>query len=719
MESLLKDLNPAQQEAVSHTEGPLLILAGAGSGKTRVLTYRIAYLLAKGVPPAQILAVTFTNKAAQEMKERVVNLVGPVAERIWISTFHAACVRILRQDGTCLGLDKNFVIYDTQDQLIVVKEAMRELNLSEKNFNPRAILSSISKAKNELVGPEDYQNKAADFWTQAVAKIYPLYQKNLQKNSAVDFDDLIMYTVKLLAEFPEVLQEYQERFRYILIDEYQDTNHAQYNLVKLLAAKYRNLCVVGDDDQSIYSFRCADIRNILEFEKDYPEVMIVKLEQNYRSTQKILQAANEVIRNNSYRKAKTLWTENEPGDPATLYQAADEREEARWVTQEIEDLRKAGYSYGDIGLLYRINAQSRTFEEALIQKGIPYKVVGGLRFYDRKEIRDILAYLRLIYNLQDRVSLRRIINTPKRGIGQATVERLIGFLDDTGLPLLEGLSQIGQAGILPSRAVNLLNKFYYFLLEMVQLRETSGVSHLTKEILEKSGYLQELQAEDTVEAKSRLENLDEFLALTTEFEKESDDKSLGGFLETVALVAEADQYDQEQEGVTLMTIHSAKGLEFPVVFLVGMEEGIFPHSRSLMESAELEEERRLCYVGMTRAKKRLYLTYAAMRNLYGGTQYSIPSRFLGEISPELLDRPGARRFAAGSERKTSAQSIQPKPKERTALELQAGDKVAHEKWGIGTVISVNGQGDEAQVTVAFPGLGIKKLILSYAPLEKV
>ena len=719
MESLLRDLNPAQQEAVSRTEGPLLILAGAGSGKTRVLTHRIAFLLAKGVPPANILAVTFTNKAAQEMKERVINLVGPVAAKIWISTFHAACVRILREDGSYLGLDKNFVIYDTQDQLIVVKEVMRELNLSEKSFNPRAVLASISGAKNELIGPQNYQHQAADFWAQAVAKVYPLYQRNLVKNSAVDFDDLIMSTVRLFSDFPGVLDKYQERFRYILIDEYQDTNHAQYNMVKLLAAKYRNLCVVGDDDQSIYSFRSADIRNILEFEKDYPEVTTVKLEQNYRSTQKILQAANGVIKNNSYRKAKTLWTENEPGQPATLYRAADEREEAWWVTQEIEDLCKAGGSYGDIGLLYRTNAQSRTFEEAFIQKGIPYKIVGGLRFYDRKEIRDILAYLRLIYNLQDRVSLRRIINTPKRGIGPATVERLIGFLEDTGLQLLEGLSQIREAGTLSTRAIKLLNEFYQFLLEMVQLRDSAGISHLTKEILEKSGYLQELKAEDTVEAKGRLENLDEFLALTAEFEKESDDKSLGGFLETVALVADVDHYDQEEEGVTLMTIHSAKGLEFPVVFLVGMEEGIFPHSRSLMDSAEIEEERRLCYVGMTRAKKRLFLTYATMRNLYGGTQYSIPSRFLGEISPELLDQPGARSFASGGKGKTPSPAIQPKAKEQAALELKAGDKVAHEKWGIGTVISLKGQGEAAQVTVAFPGLGIKELILSFAPLEKV
>jgi len=719
VESVVKNLNPAQQEAVSHTEGPLLILAGAGSGKTRVLTHRIAFLLERQTLPEHILAVTFTNKAAQEMKERVRLLVGPCGERIWISTFHAACVRILREDGSCLGLDRNFVIYDTQDQLIVVKEVMRELNLSEKNFTPRAILSSISGAKNELLGPKAYVEQAADFWSEAVARIYPLYQSSLVKNSAMDFDDLIMYTVRLFKEFPGILLKYQERFRYILIDEYQDTNHAQYNLVKFLAAKYRNLCVVGDDDQSIYSFRSADVRNILEFERDYPEVKTIKLEQNYRSTQKILAAANDVISNNNYRKKKTLWTENESGEPVTVFRAADEREEAWWVCAEIEGMVNSGRSYADFALLYRTNAQSRSFEEVLIQKGIPYKVVGGLRFYDRREIRDILSYLRLVYNLQDRVSLRRMINTPKRGIGAATVERLIGYLEDTGLPLLEGLSRIHEAQTLSTRAVKLLTTFYHFLLEIVQLREKVGVSRLTKEILESSGYLEQLKAEDTVEAKSRLENLDEFLALTAKFERESDDKSLGAFLETVALVADVDNYDREQAGVTLMTIHSAKGLEFPVVFLVGMEEGIFPHSRAMMDSGEIEEERRLCYVGMTRAREKLFLTYTVLRNLYGGTQYAIPSRFLNEISDRLLDKPRERSFATGAKGNPSLDSKKTKSTAKSGLELKAGDKVAHQKWGIGTVIALKGQGEDTQVTVAFPGLGLKELILSFAPLEKV
>lgn len=713
MKRLLEELNPPQREAVCHKEGPLLILAGAGSGKTRVLTYRIAYLLSLGVDGQRILAVTFTNKAAQEMRERVAGLVGPVAEQIWISTFHAACVRILRQDGTAIGLDRNFVIFDTQDQVILVKEALKELNMSDENFNPRALLSSISAAKNELVRPEEYEEKAADFWASAVAEVYPVYQRKLVQNSALDFDDLIMRTVRLLEENPKILQKYQERFRHILIDEYQDTNHAQYTLVNLLARRYRNLCVVGDDDQSIYSFRSADIRNILEFEEDYPEVKTVRLEQNYRSTKKILQAANELIANNHYRKSKALWTENAEGSPVTLFQAADEREEAWWVVAEIEALvAKEGRSLSDFALLYRINAQSRSFEDLLIAKGIPYKVVGGTRFYDRREIRDILAYLRLVYNPKDRVSLRRVINSPKRGIGAVTQEKVISFLDASGLTLMEGLSRIDEAPGLSGRALKAVAEFYDLLCLAMELKEVESVSRLTKTILEKSGYLHELRAEETVEAKSRLENLDEFLAVTAEFEKESDDRSLGAFLETVALVAEVDDYQQDQQTVTLMTVHSAKGLEFPVVFLVGLEEGTFPHSRSLMEEAEIEEERRLCYVGMTRAQERLCLTHASMRTLYGGTKYCIPSRFISEIPPETLLQ-----SAKGPE-KSSTQIRGGEEPKKTEMTLTPGDRVSHGKWGVGTVVSIKGAGEEAEATVAFPGLGIKKLLLALAPLTK-
>ncbi|HHW12816.1 MAG TPA: DNA helicase PcrA [Firmicutes bacterium] len=742
MELWKNELNPAQREAVCHTEGPLLILAGAGSGKTRVLTYRIAQLLKNGVDPGRILAVTFTNKAAQEMKERVIQLIGPQAEQIWLMTFHAACVRILRRDGAAIGVASNFVIYDTQDQLIVVREALQELNISEKTCNPRAVLATISRAKNELVGPEEYAADAVDFWASLVKKVYPLYQKKLVDNGAVDFDDLIGLTIRLFRECPEVLAKYQERFRYILIDEYQDTNYAQYVLVRLLADKYRNLCVVGDDDQSIYGFRNADIRNILDFEKDYPEVKVVKLEQNYRSTQNILRVANEVIRNNHSRKTKTLWTENEEGEPVTLIQAADEREEAWLVTATLEELvRTEGYRYSDFAFLYRTNAQSRVFEEVLIQKGLPYQVVGGLRFYDRKEIRDLLSYLKLIYNPNDRISLRRVINTPKRGIGETTVERFFSFMDTAGLNTMEAFRRVAEIPGITGRAAQTLTGFAAFLEEMLTLKETLSVSNLTRAVLNKSGYLPSLQQEGTVEAESRLENLNEFLSITAGFEKESDDQTLGAFLETVALVADVDQY-QEQESITLMTIHSAKGLEFPVVFLVGMEEGIFPHSRSLLDEAELEEERRLCYVGMTRARQRLYLSYAQMRTLYGNFQYQVPSRFIQEIPPALLQRrerteqeppavAGYGRFfrpaamtapgapAVPSAPNTPAAPTSSAPGADKPITYCPGDKVIHRKWGQGTIITVDGTGQGAKVKVAFPGLGIKELLVELAPLEKV
>lgn len=735
---ILEGLNPQQQEAVCHGKGPLLILAGAGSGKTRVLTHRIAYLLQQGVSPYAILAVTFTNKAAGEMKERVSRLVGPVGETILVATFHSACVRILRADGHFIGLDKHFVIYDTQDQLTVIKEVLAQLNLSEKNFSPKAVLATISAAKNELIGPEAYDKRAADFWGNTVAKVYPLYQEKLRKNQAVDFDDLIMLTTKLFQECPDVLRKYQERFEFILIDEYQDTNHAQYTLVKLLAALNRNICVVGDDDQSIYSFRSADIRNILEFEKDYPDVRVIKLEQNYRSTQTILHAANGVISHNIQRKNKQLWTENPVGEKIIKYKAGDERAEAAWVAQEIERLvRQEGRAYKEIALLYRTNAQSRSFEDAFVPRGLPYRVVGGQRFYDRKEIRDILAYLRFINNPHDRVSFRRIINTPKRGIGEASLERFLGFVDDAGLTIMEGLSRIEEAPGLTARAVKPFSAFYYTVVGLMAEAATLPVSELTRKTLESVGYLDELRNDGTVEAKSRLENLDEFLNITAEFQKESDDQSLAAFLETVALVADVDTYDADGNAVALMTLHTAKGLGFPIVFLVGMEEGIFPHSRAIMDSGEMEEERRLCYVGITRAKERLYLTHSTMRTLYGGTQVCVPSRFLEEIPEELLvDAGGSQnsffweagstggnqlRMAAkpvsswsGVRSKTTVQTPQqPALDER----WQPGDKVVHPKWGPGTVITVTGEGEEAMITVAFPGLGVKQLISKYAQLQ--
>ena len=741
--SILEGLNEPQKEAVCHTEGPLLVLAGAGSGKTRVLTRRIAYLISKGVAPWNILAVTFTNKAAQEMRERVETLVGEIARSIWVHTFHTACVRILRHEIEALGYTKNFAIFDSQDQLTVVKGVLKELNISDKNFQPRAVLNSISAAKNELIDADAYFHKAADFWSNTVAEVYKLYQKRLKANNGLDFDDLIMLTVRLFREHPEILEKYQDRFRYILIDEYQDTNHAQYTLVNLLASKYRNLCVVGDDDQSIYSFRSADIRNILEFERDFPEVKVIKLEQNYRSTQTILHAANEVIRHNRGRRPKRLWTENIAGDNILEYSAADDREEAWFVAEEISNLvRNKGYKYSDFALLYRTNAQSRSFEEALIQRNLPYRVIGGLRFYERKEIKDILAYLRLVANPDDQISLNRIINVPKRGIGESTFERFIYFLQDNNYSVLEGFSHLEEIPSLTARAIKPLSTFYHMLLGWLMKRDTVSVKELSETILKESGYLQELRNEGTVEAESRLENLEEFLALTIEFERNSDDKSLAAFLETVALVSDVDNYEPDADAVVLMTLHSAKGLEFPVVFLVGMEEGIFPHSRSLLESAELEEERRLCYVGITRAKQRLYVTHASQRVMYGNYTNSVPSRFLLEFPREVLTRIKEERATA--ERRTPVQPLassafkqmatpggrattavsqgaQAKPKAPATApdDIRVGCKVKHPKWGIGTVVTKEGTGEDAQVKVAFPGLGIKSLIMAYANLEKV
>ncbi len=724
--NVLANLNEPQREAVCYTEGPLLILAGAGSGKTRVLTHRITHLISKGVSPWQILAVTFTNKAAQEMRERVAGLIGPAADSMWVSTFHSSCVRILRQDIQELGYDKNFVIFDTQDQLILIKNILKDLNLSDKNYHPKALLGSISSAKNELVGPEEYQRKAADFWSNTVADIYKEYQRRLRSNNGLDFDDLIMLTVRLFREAPAVLEKYQERFRYIMVDEYQDTNHAQYKLVNLLASKYQNLCVVGDDDQSIYSFRSADIRNILEFERDFPQVKVIKLEQNYRSTKNILHAANEVIKNNRGRKRKSLWTENFEGEKIMLYQADDERDEAWFVAGEINRLvQETGCRYSDFALLYRTNAQSRSFEEAMMGRNLPYRVIGGVRFYERKEIKDILAYLRLIYNPADKVSLSRIINVPKRGIGEASLDRFLYFLEDNHYTLMEGFEHLNEIPSLTARGIKPLQEFHRLLAGWIDKRDGISVKDLTEVVLHESGYLMDLRNEGTIEAQGRLENLDEFVALTVEFERNSDDKSLAAFLESVALVADIDNYETDSDAVVLMTLHSAKGLEFPVVFLVGLEEGLFPHNRSLMESRELEEERRLCYVGITRAKQRLYITHANMRTIYGSFNHSVPSRFLIELPKETITNiKGVRKEAersAGAVKKPSVSG----PKVATSVssvdiaDISVGCKVNHPKWGIGTVVTKEGSGPDAQVKVAFPGLGIKSLVLCYANLEKL
>ena len=705
------DLNPAQQEAVCHTGGPLLILAGAGSGKTRVLTHRIAHLISIGVHPGSILAVTFTNKAAGEMRSRVENLVGPAGHHVWVGTFHATCTRILRADGSAIGINPKFAIYDTQDQLAAVKSALEEVDLSDKNFAPRAVLSAISAAKNALLNPGQYEQKAADFWTRSVARVYSVYQRILERCNALDFDDLILEAAHLFSANPGLLDRYQERWRYILIDEYQDTNHAQYTLVKLLAGKYRQICVVGDDDQSIYGFRQADVRNILDFERDYPEAKVIKLEQNYRSTGSVLAAANEVVRHNTSRKPKSLWTENPQGAPLMVYRALDEREEAVFVATEIERLRREeGRGLSAYALLYRTNAQSRPFEEVFIQRGLAYRIVGGLRFYERKEIRDILSYLRLLSNPSDVMGFQRVINLPKRGIGEASVDRIINYALERGIDLLTAAAEADKISGLTAKARAGLLRFAATMDKAVHKGGT--VLDITRKLLEDTGYLAELQAENTPEAEARLENMQEFLALTAQFNRESDDPSLEAFLETVSLVADADTYDSGADAVVLMTLHTAKGLEFPVVFLVGLEEGIFPHSRSLERPGDLEEERRLCYVGITRAKQLLYLTSAASRSLYGEARTSFPSRFLREIPADLTV----------SAVHAEPQNIRP-PQAAAAVRRESqsyseGERVSHPKWGLGVVVSVKGAGDNAILSVAFPGLGIKQLAVVYAVLKK-
>jgi len=749
----LKDLNETQLAAVQHTEGPLLIIAGAGSGKTRVLTYRIAYLLeVKGVPPWAILAVTFTNKAAREMRERVTRLIGPAGEQVWVGTFHATCVQILRRHADRLGFPRHFLIFDTADQLAAVKETLKELNLDPKRYEPRGILAAISAAKNELLDPAGYAAQATDFWERTVARVYEGYQAKLKQNGAFDFDDLILATVRLFREDPAVLEHYQERFRYLMIDEYQDTNRAQYVLVNMLASRHRNLCVVGDADQSIYRFRGADIRNILDFERDYPDATVIKLEQNYRSTKRILEAANNVIANNLDRPEKKLWTHNPEGDPIIFYQAGDEREEAAFVGDEIRHgVLEEGRSYRDFAILYRTHAQSRTFEEEFIRRGIPYRIVSGVRFYERKEIKDLLAYLRLIFNPYDSLSLRRIINVPKRGIGDTTLSRLDDYAAAMGMPLYETLNDEAALAELSPAAAGKVRAFYELVEGWRRLVGAVSLTALAERVLEESGYLAELHAERTVEAEARIENLKEFLSVTRQFELEQG-QDLGAFLEHVALVSDVDVYDPQADSVVMMTLHAAKGLEFPVVFLVGMEEGVFPHSRAVMEPGELEEERRLCYVGMTRAKERLYLTCAQQRMLYGEPVASAVSRFVGEIPEHLVEnrseeiraqaararwqvlpggragRPGSgpvtmslagRGAPAGARRVPGAGASAPAAAGAgAAQDWRPGDKVYHRVWGQGTIVSCESSAGDLILTVAFPGHGVKKLLASMAPLER-
>ncbi|MCQ2011389.1 MAG: DNA helicase PcrA [Sporolactobacillus sp.] len=736
-QELLEGLNPEQLKAVKHHEGPLLIMAGAGSGKTRVLTHRMAYLMIeRDIAPWNILAITFTNKAAKEMKERLAKLAGPLVEDTWVSTFHSMCVRILRRDIDRMGLSRNFTILDSTDQLSVVKQILKEKNLDPKKFTPRSVLGAISSAKNELKTAADFAKTAQGPFEEVARDVYKDYEKKLLQNQSLDFDDLIMTTVHLFQRVPEVLEFYQKKFQYIHVDEYQDTNRSQYLLVHMLADRFKNLCVVGDSDQSIYGWRGADIHNILSFEEDYPNAQVIKLEQNYRSTKKILDAANHVIQNNHDRKPKNLWTENADGKEIAYYRAPTEREEGYYVAGKMRELFKDGFKYSDFAVLYRTNAQSRVIEETLVKSNIPYRMVGSIKFYDRKEIKDVLAYLRLIANPEDEISLARVINEPKRGIGASSMDKLADYAIAADLSLMQAIGDVEQTGI-AARTAGKMKAFAEMILNWSKMQEFLSVTELVEEVLDKSGYRDALKAERTIEAQSRLENLEEFLSVTKEFESGNDDKSLINFLTELALDADIDDQDDQapQDAVTLMTLHSAKGLEFPVVFLVGMEEGIFPHLRALDDGDEMEEERRLAYVGITRAKQQLFLTSAQVRMLFGKTIANPASRFIKEIPQELITREDSEeeqisgRFSTKSgsgspfEKRVASTYTKPKPvlqKNHNNEEWRSGDKVTHKKWGQGTIVATRGTGDSVELDIVFPSpVGLKRLLGAFAPIEKV
>jgi DNA helicase-2/ATP-dependent DNA helicase PcrA len=746
--SLLDGLNPQQREAVQHSGGPLLIVAGAGSGKTRVLTHRIAYLLSeRDVHPGQILAITFTNKAAAEMKERVDALVGPRSRAMWVMTFHSACVRILRREARRLGFPSSFSIYDQADAQRLMALVCRELDLDPKRYPPKSFSAQVSNLKNELIDYETFKARASTHMEQTLAEAYEMYQARLQQAGAMDFDDLIMMTVNVLQVFPEAAEHYRRRFRHVLVDEYQDTNHAQYELVRELTAPVEGLgaaelCVVGDADQSIYAFRGATIRNILEFERDYPDAATILLEQNYRSTQTILSAANAVIERNADRKPKKLWSDQGEGHKIIGYVADNEHDEGAFVAQEVDRLTDdEGVRPGDVAVFYRTNAQSRVFEEVFIRVGLPYKVVGGVRFYERKEVRDLLAYLRVLGNPEDTVSLRRILNVPKRGIGDRAEACVEAYASRERISFWQALRVPEDVPGMATRSTNAVREFVTLLDELREAAETATPAALIEQVLLKSGYVAELQASKDPQDETRLENLQEFEAVAREFEERLDGESAEGrlvdFLEQVALVADADSIpggakgnpvppgeqpeETEQGVVTLMTLHTAKGLEFPVVFLTGMEDGVFPHLRAMSNPKELEEERRLAYVGITRARQRLYLSRATMRSSWGAPQVNPPSRFLGEVPDPLVK--WERSASAGSSPAMSRMAARPgvqTPGNRPVPALSAGDKVTHDSFGLGTVVTVDGAGERAAASIDFGGeYGVKRLILRYAPVEKL
>ena len=768
MNPLLNDMNDKQSEAVQTTEGPLLIMAGAGSGKTRVLTHRIAYLIdEKMVNPWNILAITFTNKAAREMRERAMAL-NPATSETLIATFHSMCVRILRREADHIGYNRNFTIVDPGEQRTLMKRILKNLNLDSKKWNERAILGTISNAKNDLLDEVAYEHQAGDMYTQIVAKCYKAYQEELRRSEAMDFDDLIMMTLRLFDKNPDVLAYYQQRYQYIHVDEYQDSNHAQYQLVKLLASRFKNICVVGDADQSIYGWRGADMQNILDFEKDYPEAKVVLLEENYRSTKKILQAANEVIKNNRNRRPKKLWTQNDDGEQIVYYRANDERDEAVFVASTINNVvREEGKNFKDFAVLYRTNAQSRTIEEALLKSNIPYTMVGGTKFYSRKEIRDVISYLNLIANPADNISFERVVNEPKRGVGPGTLEKIRTFAYEQDMSLLDASANIMLSPI-KGKAAQGVYDFANVILNLRDQLDDLSITEVVEAVLDQAGYLDALSMQQTLESQARIENIEEFMSVTKNFDETNTDETedetgidrLGRFLNDLALIADTDDGDVEAAEVTLMTLHAAKGLEFPVVFLIGMEEGVFPLSRASEEPDELEEERRLAYVGITRAEEILFLTNANARTLFGKTNYNRPSRFLREISDDLLQYQGLARpanssfgvrftkdepaqFGQGMSlqqalqiRKANAQpqrhtGAQPFSKatgglpfgktsdsSKTATDWEIGDIAHHKKWGDGTVLEVTGSGKTQELKIKFPEVGLKKVLASVAPIEK-
>ncbi len=752
---LVEGLNDIQREAVLHTEGPVLIVAGAGSGKTRALTHRIAYLIReKDLAPGAILAITFTNKAAREMAERVESLVGGrVAHGMWILTFHSMCARILRREHTHLGIPSAFTIYDDGDTERLISSICKEFDLDLKRYPPRAIASAIGKAKDRVLSPGEFKAMTSNPYEETVASVYEAYERRKREAGALDFDDLISETVRLFRDHPQVLHHYQERFKYVMVDEYQDTNRAQYELVNQLAAAHHNVCVVGDADQGVYSWRGATIQNILDFERDYPEANVFLMEQNYRSTQNILAVANALIEKNQMRKPKTLWTEAGNGELSVHYRAQDEHEEAMWVASEIERLRETeGYRFRDVAIFYRTNAQSRVLEDIFMRSGTPYRVFGGVRFYQRREIKDVVGYLRLLLNPQDVISFRRVVNTPKRGIGDATVAALESFARDEGITILDACLRVDEISVLAARAKGAVAGFVHIMVAIQgHLDDGAGPARMVEFAAQESGYLAELEEERSVEAQGRIENIQELSGVAAELLAREPDAGLEGFLEQLSLLGEQDEYEEDDSQVTLMTLHIAKGLEFPIVFIVGMEDGVFPHFRSMTDAAQLEEERRLAYVGVTRARERLYLTNAWSRTLFGQSQYNPESRFLKEIPEHLVERRegeaasrrsrgaagagsgGAPRGARGGGGHTvlglpgreremvPARDWTPTPAgvpKRDVPAISAGDTVFHDTWGEGVVLDVSGDGDGAVAAVAFREVGEKRVLLAYAPLKK-